>query len=248
MQFLRTVATLYLAHLTLAAVDLEVISESFNTATPSFDAQSAISIKTSVGVATSVPSGTTDRDLVRAFLPKPFLTQAAGRNAATAFISKGKSLAASLSQAKTNGNSVWGTSSAPQLAAFLDGPMQNGKPWGSANSKTTNYYNTMPNTGVTRRYTFNVGRATIAPDGVEKDAIVINGAFPGPLIEANWGDWISVTVNNQLEDEGTSLHWHGLLQKETPEYDGVPGVQQCPIAPGKSFTYRGYIWMLLLPC
>lgn len=28
-----------------------------------------------------------------------------------------------------------------------------------------------------------------------------------------------------------------LLQTGTPWYDGVPSVGQCPIAPGKSFTY-----------
>ena len=28
-----------------------------------------------------------------------------------------------------------------------------------------------------------------------------------------------------------------ILQKLTPWYDGVPSVQQCPIAPGSSFTY-----------
>ena len=44
--------------------------------------------------------------------------------------------------------------------------------------------------------------------------LVINGAFPGPTIEANWGDYIQVTVLNQLQ-EGTSLHWHGLLQQNT---------------------------------
>lgn len=44
--------------------------------------------------------------------------------------------------------------------------------------------------------------------------LVINGAFPGPTIEANWGDYIQVTVHNQLQ-EGTSLHWHGLLQQNT---------------------------------
>jgi FtsP/CotA-like multicopper oxidase with cupredoxin domain len=33
-----------------------------------------------------------------------------------------------------------------------------------------------------------------------------------------------VTVRNLLleQEEGTSLHWHGLLQKETPWFDGVP--------------------------
>jgi FtsP/CotA-like multicopper oxidase with cupredoxin domain len=68
--------------------------------------------------------------------------------------------------------------------------------------------------------------------------MVINGAFPGPTIEANWGDWIEVIVHNDLPDEGTSLHWHGLLQTQTPWFDGVPSVQQCPIAPGSTFTYR----------
>lgn len=66
----------------------------------------------------------------------------------------------------------------------------------------------------------------------------MNGAFPGPTIEANWGDYIEVTVHNALPNEGTSIHWHGLLQHETPYYDGVPGTQQCPIAPGTSFTYK----------
>ncbi|MCJ1348816.1 hypothetical protein MMC31_007049, partial [Peltigera leucophlebia] len=70
--------------------------------------------------------------------------------------------------------------------------------------------------------------------------ILVNGAFPGPLIEANWGDWISVTVNNQIEgpSEGTAIHWHGLLQRQTPWFDGIPGGQQCPIVPGTSLTYK----------
>lgn len=47
-----------------------------------------------------------------------------------------------------------------------------------------------------------------------------------------------VKVNNKITgpEEGTALHWHGFLQKETPWYDGTPSVQQCPIAPGSSFT------------
>ena len=47
-----------------------------------------------------------------------------------------------------------------------------------------------------------------------------------------------VVVNNKISgpEEGTALHWHGLLQTATPWYDGTPSVQQCPIAPGQSFT------------
>ena len=68
---------------------------------------------------------------------------------------------------------------------------------------------------------------------------MINGAFPGPILEANWGDTFQITVHNAIvgPEEGTSLHWHGILQRTTPWFDGVPSVQQCPIAPGKSLTY-----------
>jgi FtsP/CotA-like multicopper oxidase with cupredoxin domain len=71
--------------------------------------------------------------------------------------------------------------------------------------------------------------------------ILINGKFPGPLIEADWGDTISVTVTNNIDTntaEGMTLHWHGLTQKQTPWMDGVPGISQCPIPPGGgNFTY-----------
>lgn len=100
----------------------------------------------------------------------------------------------------------------------------------------------VPDTGMTRRYNFVISYQDIAPDGVTKQGLVINGGFPGPTIEANWGDWIEVTVKNTLEGsdnpEGNTIHWHGLLQKETPFMDGVPSVAQCPIVPGDSFTYR----------
>ncbi|KAI1608527.1 Cupredoxin [Exophiala viscosa] len=112
-------------------------------------------------------------------------------------------------------------------------------PWGSRTAGNTNPYSNPPNTGVVRSYDFVIERATMAPDGVERAVIVINGQFPGPTIEANWGDTIEVTVTNLITDceEGTSLHWHGLLQQGTPWEDGVPGITQCPLAPGQSFTY-----------
>jgi FtsP/CotA-like multicopper oxidase with cupredoxin domain len=69
--------------------------------------------------------------------------------------------------------------------------------------------------------------------------ILINGQFPGPTIEANWGDTIEVTVENQISNpgEGTTVHWHGILHKRTQWLDGVPSVSQCPIAPNDTFTY-----------
>ena len=135
---------------------------------------------------------------------------------------------------------MFGTLAAETLPDYLsDNPLPNGFPW-SKNNVTTNYYETTPNTGVIRSYDFTVSRKTIAPDGYERSALLINGAFPGPLIEANWGDTIQVTVHNDMSEpvEGTAIHWHGILHNGAPWQDGSPGVTQCPIAPGKSFTYQ----------
>ncbi|MCJ1319188.1 hypothetical protein MMC15_004521 [Xylographa vitiligo] len=129
--------------------------------------------------------------------------------------------------------------SAPAAYTFIQ-PLPNGYPWSTRGASTTNPYKDPPDTGVTRYYTFDIERGTASPDGYQKDVLFVNGQFPGPAIEANWGDWIQVTANNKISgpEEGTALHWHGLLQTATPWYDGVPSVQQCPIAPGQSFTYR----------
>ncbi|KAI4912371.1 uncharacterized protein J4E92_010001 [Alternaria infectoria] len=67
--------------------------------------------------------------------------------------------------------------------------------------------------------------------------ILINGTFPGPLIECNEGDELVINVMNQAIN-ATSFHWHGLYQNGTNWMDGTVGVTQCPIAPGHSFTYR----------
>lgn len=45
-------------------------------------------------------------------------------------------------------------------------------------------------------------------------------------------------VNNKMKFNGTAIHWHGIRQLGTMHMDGVPGITQCPIAPGESFTYE----------
>jgi len=86
----------------------------------------------------------------------------------------------------------------------------------------------IPSPGITRRYDFTITRDRLAPDGVFRDMFTINGQFPGPLIEANWGDMIEVTVHNNITgpEEPTSMHWHGILQRESPWADGAIGVSQ----------------------
>ena len=99
--------------------------------------------------------------------------------------------AAALNQQQTNGLSLLGTLAAPQVPQFLavtDSPTR--YPWGNKNASNSHPYNEAPNTGITRHYQFVVSRAQLAPDGYQKDLILINGQFPGPLIQANWGDYI----------------------------------------------------------
>ena len=141
------------------------------------------------------------------------------------------------------GISLLGTTEATLLPDFLtNNPLIDGFPWGKRTSKNTNYYDmdAIPNTGVTRNYDWTISSQPCAPDGVTIDCVLVNGQFPGPLVEANWGDWIEVKVRNNLTEleEGTAIHWHGFLQKDTQYMDGVPGYDQCPIAPEGEFTYR----------
>lgn len=102
---------------------------------------------------------------------------------------------------------------------------------------------------VVRQYEFNITLASAAPDGLYKPMILVNGQSPGPLIEANTGDTIRVQVNNQMPNTSTSIHFHGIDQRNSTWMDGVVGITQCGIPPGRSFTYefalleqRGTFW------
>ena len=118
-------------------------------------------------------------------------------------------------------------------------PLPHGFPWGAATADSSDSYGNSPNTGVTRYYDWVISRGFNTADGYNKSVILINNQFPGPLLEANWGDAIHVKVTNKIEapEEGLSLHWHGQPQRQTPWYDGVPSVSQCPVAPASTFTY-----------
>ena len=142
------------------------------------------------------------------------------------------------------GDSYWGTLDQPTYGSWLNGnggPTYDTAPWGNKTTKNadSSVVGETPVTNVTRYYNMTVTRERISADGVLRDVLLVNNQFPGPIIEANWGDWIQVTVNNQIQSpgEGTSMHWHGMLQRETPWADGVPSIGQCPIAPGHSLTY-----------
>ncbi|WP_374335011.1 multicopper oxidase family protein [Methyloversatilis sp.] len=62
-----------------------------------------------------------------------------------------------------------------------------------------------------------------------------NGQSPGPTIEVVEGDRVRIFVTNKLP-ERTSVHWHG--QRLPNGMDGVSGLTQPAIPPGKTFVYE----------
>ena len=74
----------------------------------------------------------------------------------------------------------------------------------------------------------------IAP-GMQANLWGYNGQSPGPTIEVVEGDRVRVFVTNKLP-EHTTIHWHG--QRLPNGMDGVAGITQPPIEPGKTFVYE----------
>jgi FtsP/CotA-like multicopper oxidase with cupredoxin domain len=62
-----------------------------------------------------------------------------------------------------------------------------------------------------------------------------NGQSPGPTIEAVEGDKVRIFVTNKLP-EHTTVHWHGMILPSG--MDGVGGLTQPHIKPGKTFVYE----------
>ncbi|KAJ7105524.1 laccase [Mycena epipterygia] len=81
----------------------------------------------------------------------------------------------------------------------------------------------------------------VAPDGFTRQAVLVNGQAPGPLIIGNKGDEFNLNVIDQLTNEtmllSSSIHWHGFFQPNNSWADGVAFVSQCPIAVNNSFLY-----------
>ncbi|MBE3042709.1 multicopper oxidase domain-containing protein [Candidatus Bathyarchaeota archaeon] len=78
------------------------------------------------------------------------------------------------------------------LAAF---PVAQGKPSGDYGTKL-------------RKFELTLTWEKHAPDGFERDMIIVNGEFPAPLLEINQGDDVEVLVHNKMPFN-TTVHYHG---------------------------------------
>ncbi|CAD6505696.1 BgTH12-01186 [Blumeria graminis f. sp. triticale] len=91
----------------------------------------------------------------------------------------------------------------------------------------------------TQVYNFNITWVRANPDGAfERPTIGINNKWPPPIIQTVKGDQVIVNVENQLGNQTTTLHFHGLHHNGTANMDGAAQVTQCGIAPGARFTYN----------
>lgn len=78
-----------------------------------------------------------------------------------------------------------------------------------------------------------------SPDGIRRNLTVVNGQYPGPLLEANAGDTLFIHVDNQMEHEPVTIHCHGLFYNRNNSFqDGAAYINQCPIPPKANYTYR----------
>jgi FtsP/CotA-like multicopper oxidase with cupredoxin domain len=67
---------------------------------------------------------------------------------------------------------------------------------------------TLPNDTV--YYTLTLTNGQVSPAGVSRSAILVNGQTPGPTLEMEEGQTLSINVVNNLNAE-TTLHLHGTV-------------------------------------
>lgn len=88
-----------------------------------------------------------------------------------------------------------------------------------------------------KEYHLNINEQQVNVTGKPLKQITVNGKFIAPLLEFEEGDEAVIHVHNQLKNQDTSLHWHGLLLPGL--MDGVPGFNNFKgIAPNGDFVYR----------
>jgi FtsP/CotA-like multicopper oxidase with cupredoxin domain len=68
------------------------------------------------------------------------------------------------------------------------------------------------------------------------DGYTLDGGSPGPTIRATVGQLVQVRLVNENVPDGVTLHWHGV---DVPNAaDGVAGVTQDAVPPGREHAYR----------
>lgn len=142
-------------------------------------------------------------------------------------------------RAATSTSSATSTTTRVADSACTNGPLTRSC-WSTGFSAATDFDAKWPKSGKVRSYNLEITNGNCNQDGTtgaSRPCQLFNGQYPGPVITADWGDTISVTVKNGMNQNGTGIHWHGIRQLNNVQHDGVPGITECPLAPGDSKTY-----------
>ena len=95
-----------------------------------------------------------------------------------------------------------------------------------------------PSGGPRININWNLTWVNVAPDGYIRPMIGVNGQWPPPAITLNYGDEMILAITNNLGNESSSIHFHGIFQNKTTFDDGPTFTSQCPIPPGNTFIYQ----------
>jgi CopA family copper-resistance protein len=85
------------------------------------------------------------------------------------------------------------------------------------------------------RFDLRIGYREVNFTGKPRQATVVNGGLPGPVLRWKQGDDVRLRVTNSLADD-SSIHWHGIILPAG--MDGVPSISFPGIKPGETFEYN----------
>lgn len=86
-----------------------------------------------------------------------------------------------------------------------------------------------------------ISKGFLAGDCTFRPSVIINGTSPGPELRFRERQRVWIRVYNDLPDQNTTLHFHGLSQFGSPFADGTPATSQFPIAPHSYFDYEFHL-------
>ena len=88
-----------------------------------------------------------------------------------------------------------------------------------------------------KEYHLTIDEGMVNVTGKSLKRITVNGKFPAPLLEFEEGDEAIIRVKNNLKNQDSSIHWHGLLLPGI--MDGVPGFNGFNgIKPQSEYVYK----------
>lgn len=92
-------------------------------------------------------------------------------------------------------------------------------------------------TAAVKTYDLTIDKKNVNVTGKSLKRLTVNGKFTAPLLEFEEGDDAVIRVHNNLKNQDTSLHWHGLILPGV--MDGVPGLNQFNgIGPNQTYEYK----------